>query len=190
MTLTDSGVPDAVGRSAVRRRRGILLAAVIGAALAGSIYALGCTRLSGETLEFSRLRVYSILTRDSAATFQVGSRLWEGDGVRRSRKDAVDWIRKAANAGSLEAMEFLSLSSRSGSVQEAEQWYERLIAVYRARAYGGDRVAMHRLSELLSDTAGPFPTLPGCVRVASTRELEEADYWRERAHQPSTATCR
>ena len=88
---------------------------------------------------------------NAAAMFNVALMYEQGKGVRRDRRQAETWYRKAAEAGDANAMFNLAVfAEKRGDVEEAERWYA-------AAAKAGYVEALNNLAVLYLKKASDDP---------------------------------
>jgi len=67
----------------------------------------------------------------AASALNLGQLYARGDGVKKSNRRALEWIRKSAEAGSKNAMQLLGQSYENGwlglapNLAEAKKWYSK-----------------------------------------------------------------
>ena len=114
---------------------------------------------------------------DAQAQYEVGRRLWNGDGVDQDHKQAADWFDRAARQGLAAAQCALGLCYERGD--GVEQSYSQAVAWCRWAAQQGDAEAQCRLGRYLAAGCGVRKDAAEAAvwyRNAADQGLAEAQY--------------
>lgn len=150
--------------------------------------------LKAETFEKANPRKYFRLLRTLLATGHADAGLMatlanlysDGQGVRRSRSQALRWTKRAWRSGlSIAALNFGIDEAKSSRTNSAVKWFRRAIALgdvdaplHLAKLYLKLGINYHKAADLLQVrvNAGPQESFTVSPGVEPVRDLEDDDF--------------
>lgn len=114
-------------------------------------------KMTGENIQAFNLFFAAAVGGHSGAQFLVFVCCWHGRGIKENRVEAIEWLKRSANAGALAALFQLGRMYDSGKEPEIPRDYDEAVTCYQKVAESGNFIACIMIAgicEERNDVAG------------------------------------